>query len=81
MYIVPHIQLTMRTTLLFSLATTEPASDVKDPSETENTKLLPTTAVIFKSNAHEKGVGGHSPMYIRAKNLFKVEVKEIYVVL
>ena len=66
----------MATIFFFSLFRTDPVTDMKIPSDTEN-QLLSTTAPAFESNIHAKGVAGHSPRYSLVKNLFEVEVSNI----
>ena len=64
--------------IFFSLNSTEPVTDMKIPSETEN-HLLSTTASGLKSNDHEKRAVGHSPRYSRTKTFSKSKSKLLLV--
>ena len=63
----------MAAIILFSLFSTEPDTNMKIPSETEN-QLLLSIAPALKSNFHKNGISGQSPRYSRIKTLLEVEI-------
>ena len=68
----PPPRLTSAAIVLFSLVSTEPVQNRKNPSHAEN-QILHKNAPVLKSNVHEKGVAGDCPRYSRATIMLEVE--------
>ena len=60
-----------------SLASTDPVTEMWDPSSVESPHLLPTTALALSFVFSKLRVAGLSPRYSRASNVFKVKVKVV----
>ena len=69
----PPTQFTITAIALFSLVSTEPVPNMKNPSDTEN-QLLHKTTPVLKSGVSEKGVAKHCPRYSRANTMLEVKV-------